>query len=569
MRTEIGLVAPSELPERLLVSQVDVLPGEFHVVHAETLRQSKEMTEFWERRTHRLLREARERSSPGAYHALVRHYLRSQQAEQARVMLEEATSRGLSSPALKAAHVQILCRVEPLRVESYLKELTASYNLNPDDPEFIVDVSRALLLSGDKRNARNFLERLNAVPEDDASALAAASELWWIIRDEGSAWRLAERSTLIDANQVRAWNVMASVSVHQAEYSRALDYFSRALSVDPLFRPALINIIVLKMNYLGEVADFNRARDYVQAYGTDVQFAYRIAVLAWKSGEQALVKWIWDSLREHSACEDGTLRIGLMITSAGALGGERESAISFESLVMRLDSRTPNAAVDAAVWISKESRFHKLLPLIVSLRDKCNSIQWLSEALSGLLAYAARGAHAALPSMERAFRSNAASDMLTRLLANLYLDSGSHYREAAELAGKTLDSDMSGLGEWNNAIYADLMNNNVARARDRWDRVSRRPAWSIVVQNNHYVRATYGLLLMRSGLCDEGLVEYVEAEKIAKSDSEKARVIQKGKLEMGREMKRVGRVAFARPYLEAAAVGPDSLFATEARELMK
>jgi len=568
VRNEIILSAPAEFPSRLLISELTA--PEFHVSRPQAIPQTSEAAEFWERRKQRHAEEAAECGSASAYQALVKHALDGDAAHEALEYLREAERRGVTSPALEIARLQVMCRLDPGNVRGELERLGERGSLNIKEPDVLADLARAFLALNERATARRFLERVLISELTEGSLAALVSELWWGIGQDGEAWKAAQQATSLDEEQVRAWNVLGCVSVRQGEYERAREFYARALEHSPLFRPALLNDLVLRTNYFGDRPEFDQAERYLEAYPRDLEFAYRIAVHARDFGDWKMLRRLWQKVDDAGRTEDAALRIGFMLFASDLGAADRNEraakAARLGNLLDRLSADTPHAALDAANWLARRAPSAEAAVVIATLEQKCGQVGWLGSALRGLAQYARDAGHAGLEEIEIAVKANPEHMILSRLALCLYFDAARH-ADAADVAEHLLKSDMSCLVDWNNAIYADLMANRVRKAEEKWRVVERRPAWQRALKEQFYMRATQGLLLIRRGEVEDGARLYEEAQKMAPDELQRNRVAQKRSLEIGRAL--LARAdQRAQACLEEAAQGPDAVYGADARALL-
>jgi len=569
-----GIIASADISAKFIVSRLAPLPGEFE--NQSHQAQIPAMEQFWGERTERLLREAFSNFDSAAFHAVVRNFLSEEKNSEAASLLEEAAGLGVTSPALERATIQLWCRTEPLRALAYLTASGVSASINIDDPEFLIDIARAFAATDDSTNAKHFISRALSF-RPSVRQLGTVAETLWQLRDEGGSWTAAQLALRAEPNNVRALNVAACCRVHNLRFDEAAEAFERALSIDPLYRPALLNQLIFFANYLGEWPGTERLKDYVLACPADLGFSLRVAAYAEKFHKTKFVDFISEQLERRFPENDVTGRVIIMryarYAEQRAALGPREYARRLEIVVRRIVSDHHGALLDAAVLVfallhQDELRNNaQLFGAFDKLDEKSRNTPSLHAAVIGLRSYSEGKLGEGISQLEHANKLDPRNGALVRILAWRHIDYGEDYGRASDLCGQLIDSDMSTLVDWNSAIYADLMSDRIEEAAEKWATVSKRPAWQSALNATYTVRATHGLLLIKQGDLDGGANEYAAALTYVSDELVRARIRQKLNLEIGRFLQRQGRPDGKR-FLTASIGGPDLNYTREAEKCL-
>lgn len=558
-------------PSITRIEQVDLegLP-EIALSDSGVTYQTEHVRDLWMRRERLLREEVLKLQSPAALEALVRNLLREDRTEEAVAILREPSNEALQTPALDAARLQILCRTDPQAVEARLTEARAGAVLNTADPYLLLDLATALERLGKRQQAQNLCRRLRLESLEDPQPLGHLAELCWRIGDEHRVQEAIARALQRSRDDLRALNLQACLLLRQEKYPEALEALSHILSIDPLYRPALLNDLTLRRHYLGDQIDFDRIRTYLDTLSSDLEFAHRVCILLRENpGHSHFLQHIWRSTSRRFPAADETLRIGwLYCLTLIDSNKTAEASLVVADIAKKLSPETELACFEFAALGRFLGRPDSASVVRGVVGGDPGKRTWLQSALHGLDAYHAGNFDMASEEFENARRARPGEIAITRALLHSLLNAGTRYSVASQVGDQLLRIDRTDLRDWNNAIYADAMAGDTKRARTRWRTIERRPVLASLLSTKYYFRATYGLLLLRSGDIEGARREYVAAGDIAHSPELRGRVQQKWDLEMGRTFLQAGRPEEGRKLLAEAITGPDVTFHREAQQLL-
>jgi len=533
------------------------------------LRRSAQWNRVWGLRGEVLEAECRKFGGSGVLQALARRAIHEGRLGDATTLLEQCDDQLRSAPALRALRLHLLCLTNP---EGVLAALEAEGNagiLEIADVRLLLDVALALEKSERIKVARKVLDRLPIAKTEMPDVLAEIAQLSWRVGDEPKAIAAAEKALSAMGHCVPALNVLGAAHARRGEHEAALSYLERALTEDPLHRPALINDLSLRTHYLGIEIDFGRLEAYIRAYPSDLALAQRVCTYAAQADRWREALDIWRLVEGHIPNDDYSLRTQIVGAEACLkLGRTTDAADLSADVEKRLTPDVPDAVLEYALLTVSHAGRGGLVNVLRRNPEWLTGTAWLGQALRGVEAFLQDDHEASVKFLSQAHHLAPRELGVSRLLLHALFDRGLTYDEPADLACMIVRQDPTALGDWGNAIYGLLMADRLKDATGAWNRICRRPAWRKALDTVFYYRATHGLLEIKEGNIERGLLEYQVAENIAPDDKAKARVRQKGQLEGGRAFLRARQPAQGLPLLESARRGPDTTFSREALRLI-
>lgn len=142
-------------------------------------------------------------------------------------------------------------------------------------PEVVKNIALIYVSKGDNAAAMNAIKDARKLSPKDVGLILTEADLYIKLGDEGRFGTLMQEAIEQDPNNAILYYNLGVVNGNQGKRSEAIDYYKKAIELDPTYEPTYLNLssvilegeatIVEQMNSLGTSAADNRKYDVLKA----------------------------------------------------------------------------------------------------------------------------------------------------------------------------------------------------------------------------------------------------------------------------------------------------------------